>query len=288
MASTHVIEVNLGNFAEAVVAESHRRPVLVDFWAPWCGPCRALGPVLEKLADEMGGAFLLAKINSDENPDLSRRYSVRGIPAVKAFRNGNVIDEFTGALPESAVRQFLSKVLPQPGDELRVTALQALAQGREEEAESLLRQALEIAPQNDEVRLELARILLGRGDHPGAQKQIEAMSPSFQMNEPVEALRALLEFAAGIQDAPSLAELEQAIQNHTGDERAKALYQHALRLLLQGQEQAAMDDLINMVQKHRSYGDDLGRKTLLKVFLLLGKDHPLVNEYRSKLSRALY
>ncbi|MDD3759517.1 MAG: thioredoxin [Acidithiobacillus sp.] len=285
---SHVIDVNLGNFSEAVEAESFRRPVVVDFWAPWCGPCRALGPVLERLAEEMQGAFLLVKINADENPELSRQYSVRGIPAVKAFRDGKVVDEFAGALPESAVRQFLDKILPKAGDEQRKAGLEALARGDTVAAEQAFRAALKQDARNDEARLELARLLLGRGDHDAAEHELAALSPAFQVREDVEALRALLEFSAELRDAPPSAEITRRLQESSGDEQAQAMYQHALRELLQGHEQAALEQLIEMVQRHRKYRDDLARKTLLKIFLVLGKEHPLVNEYRSKLARALY
>ena len=283
-----VVEVNLGNFAEAVEKESFQRPVLVDFWASWCGPCRALGPVLERLAEEMQGAFLLAKINSDENPELSRQYSVRGIPAVKAFRDGRVVDEFTGALPESALRQFLDKILPKAGDEQRRAGMEALARGDTAAAEQAFRAALAQDARNDEARLELARLLMGRGDHSAAEAEIAALSPAFQASEGVEALRALVEFSTALRDAPASEEIARRMRESSGDEQAEAMYQHALRELLQGREQAALEQLIEMVQQHRKYGDDLARKTLLKIFLLLGKEHPLVNEYRSKLARALY
>ncbi|WP_308387522.1 tetratricopeptide repeat protein [Acidithiobacillus sp. AMEEHan] len=285
---SHVMDVNLGNFREAVEAESFRRPVVVDFWAPWCGPCRALGPVLERLAEEMQGGFLLAKINSDENPELSRQYSVRGIPAVKAFLDGKVVDEFTGALPESAIRQFLDKILPKAGDEQRKAGLEALARGDTAAAEKAFRLALEQNPRNDEAHLELARLLIARGEHDAAEAELAALSPAFSVREEVEALRALVEFASDLRDAPPSAEILRQLQESSGDEQAQAMYQHALSELLQGHEQAALDQLIEMVQRHRKYRDDLARKTLLKIFLVLGKEHPLVNEYRSKLARALY
>ncbi|WP_291511495.1 tetratricopeptide repeat protein [Acidithiobacillus sp.] len=283
-----VIDVREDNFAAAVLEESKRRPVVVDFWAPWCGPCRALGPVLEKLAEEMAGAFLLAKVNSDENPELSRSFQVRGIPAVKAFRDGKVVDEFTGALPESAVRKFLEGIVPPPGDDLRQAALAAMEAGREDEAEKLFREALTANPRNDAARLSLARLHSAQGRWEEVNADIAAMSPAFQLEDEVQALKALLEFSQAVQSAPPMAELERRLREAQGDERAQALYLHALRLLLQGQEEPAMEELLELVRDHRQYGDDLGRRTLLQIFTVLGARHPLVEKYRTRLARTLY
>src|SRR5512135_2116050 len=113
------IDVSQADFEQKVVAASYQHPVVVDFWAPWCAPCKVLKPILEKLAEEYGGKFLLAKVNSDENPEIAARFAVRGIPAVKALVDGQVVNEFTGALPESAVREWLDKIIPSPAEELR-------------------------------------------------------------------------------------------------------------------------------------------------------------------------
>ncbi len=286
--SGHVLEVNLGNFQEAVVGLSRKVLVLVDFWAPWCAPCRALGPVLEKLAAEMDGAFVLAKVNSDENAYLSRHYQVRGIPALKAFKDGKVVDEFTGALPESTIRQFIEKNLPLPGDELRAQALSAIAQGKPVEAEQLLEQAIRLSPRNDQARLALARLAIQQNRHADAQAQLDAMSPVFQLESEVEGLKALLEFTETARSAPPMSELETTITSEKGDLRAQAMYQRSLLLLLQGQEEAALDQLIEMVERHKNYQDGLARKTVLKIFALQGNQGPLVELYRTRLSRALH
>lgn len=284
----HVMDVHLGNFQESVIEISRQVPVVVDFWAPWCGPCRALGPVLEKLAEEYDGRFILAKINSDENPELSREYQVRGIPAVKAFRDGRVADEFTGALPESAVRQFIERLLPPLGDEWRREALLLLERGETAQAEALLHKALEANPGNDRARLELARMAVHGGRFADAEALVTAMSPTFRLEPEVSGVMALIGFANAIQDAPDLPALTESIATSKGDARALAMYQRAARLILRGDLEGALEQLMEMVERHRSYQDDLARKTVLQVFTLLGNQGALVDRFRTRLSRALF
>src|SRR5512143_3382233 len=142
-------DVNEANFDERVVAASHQQPVVIDFWAPWCAPCKVLKPVLEKLAAEYGGKFVLAKVNSDENPQIAARYQVRGIPAVKAMVDGKIVNEFTGALPESAVRDWLDKVIPSPAEELRREARRQAQAGDLDGALQRLTEASKLEPGNE-------------------------------------------------------------------------------------------------------------------------------------------
>src|SRR5512143_1403184 len=151
--SEHALDVGLADFNQNVLEASKQRPVVVDFWAPWCGPCKSLKPILEKLAAEYGGKFLLAKINSDENQELAARYAVRGIPSVKAFVDGEVVDEFSGALPEGEVRTFLDRLVPSPADELRQHAAAARMAGDIAGALKVLGEASKIDPAHIGVRL---------------------------------------------------------------------------------------------------------------------------------------
>jgi len=278
--SEHALDVGLADFDLHVVEESTRRPVVVDFWAPWCGPCKSLKPILEKLASEYGGAFLLAKINSDENQELATRYAVRGIPSVKAFVNGQVVDEFSGALPEGEVRAFLDRLIPSPADELRMQAADARLAGDAAAALQWLAEASKLDPQHMGVRLDAAEILLDLGEAGEARRLIQSVPDDIDPRVPQ--LKARLQFsgAAG-EDADALRARVGADGNDL-DARLKL----ANLLVAAGEHEAGMDQLLEIVRRDRGFGDDVGRKTLLSVFDLLGGGEP-VGRYRRMLARAL-
>src|SRR5215213_8776107 len=161
-ASPFIFDVSEAEFEEKVLARSHEVPVVVDFWAPWCGPCRTLGPILERLAAEAQGAFVLAKINVDNNPRLSAAYKVQGIPAVKAFRNGSMVDEFSGALPESRVRDWLKRLIPAPLDQLAEVAA-ALEAHDPQAAAARYREALALDANHPASLLGLGQLLIADG-----------------------------------------------------------------------------------------------------------------------------
>ena len=285
--SAHVLEVDRSNFDSAVIEGSESAPVLVDFWAPWCGPCRALGPILEKLAAEYEGRFTLAKINSDENPDLSARYGVRGIPNVKAFVNGDIVDEFSGALSEREVRAFLDRVVPGPAQALRDEAHAVYTQTRDaKRALDLLASASELDPANAEVGIERAAILADCERYEEARAAIDSLPPLAQMDDRVGALKAKLDLADGAAAAPSEAVLSERIAANANDLEARLQLGHAL--VARKDYRAALEHLLHIVGRDRSFCDDIARKTMLKVFELLGSDDPLVPEFRRKLASAMH
>jgi putative thioredoxin len=272
-------------FGQDVLERSKTVPVLVDFWAPWCAPCRALKPILEKLAVEYDGKFALAKLNTDENPEIASEYGVRGIPNVKAFVDGALADEFTGALPESGVRAFLEGLIPSESDKLRVAAAAALARGDAPAAESALRQALALDPANDVAHVDLAQLLVARDDYAGADAELGAV-PEEQRDERAAALAAKLALWKRGQSLPDLAALKAAVDARPDDLEARLGY--ADRLAADGRLRPALDVLIEVVRRDRGERRERARRTVLELFGLTTDQPDLVSEYRRKLAGVLY
>jgi len=280
----HSIETTPGTFARDVIEASRQVPVLVDFWAPWCGPCRALTPVLEKLAAEFAGRFMLVKLNTDEHPEIAAQYGVRGIPNVKAFVDGAPVNEFVGALPEGAVRQFLAQVLPGPSETLRLQARRALARGDFEAAESALREALALDERNEAATVDLAELLVARQDFAGAEPLIEAI-PEPLRDERVQQLAAKIAFGKKGQTLPGAAELESRVAAKPADLDARLAL--AERRVAEGSYAAALDELLEVVRRDRAEKREAARAAMVKVFSLAADRGDLVAEYRRRLAAEL-
>lgn len=267
-----VLEVNERNFQQEVIERSRSLPIVIDFWAPWCGPCRTLGPTLERLAAEAKGAWLLAKVNVDENPRLSQAFRIQSIPAVMAVAGGRVVEQFVGALPESQVRAWLKKFVPEPPGSL-LDAARELEATDPEAAIARYRLLLGEEPENAEALFALGRLLLLRGDPegPASLRQLPAGTPLFGR---AQAALPLAEFLA-------LAEAE-----HGGDLERR--FGQAARAARAGDYGAAMDELLAIVTRDRSFRDDGARKALVALFAALGDSHPLVAQYRRRLANTLF
>ena len=283
--STHSFDTTAARFEQDVLERSKTVPVLVDFWAPWCAPCRVLKPILEKLAVELEGRFALAKVNTDENPEIATRYGVRGIPNVKAFVDGELVDEFTGALPESGVRGFLEGLVPSESEKLRRAAAAALAKGDAPNAEAALREAIALDPANLDARVDFAALLLARDDYAGAEAQL-AEVPDDTRDGRAEAIAAKVALWKRGQSLPDLATLKARVDARPEDLETRLGY--ADRLAAEGQFRAALDELIEVVRRDRGEQRERARKSVLALFGLAADQPDLVGEYRRKLAGVLY
>lgn len=275
------IDVTDANFATEVLERSKSVPVVVDFWAPWCGPCRVLGPIIEKVAAENAGAVVLAKLNTDENPRTATTYRIQGIPAVKAFRNGQVAAEFTGAYPEPQVRAFFAKILPQPEEKVAGQAEDLLRAGDIAGAEASYREVLKTQPSHADAVVGLASILISRGENEAAEDLLERV-PTDRRAKVLRHAIFLGEFEAkhGTED------LEGEARANPRDPRAR--YRWGVMLAAKGQFEEALDELLESVRIDRSFADGAARKAVLAVFDILGLDSALTREYQRRLSSVLF
>jgi putative thioredoxin len=290
-----MIDVTVANFEEEVVAASMTQPVLVDFWAPWCGPCKALGPILEKLELEYGGGFKLAKINSDEEQQLAGAFGIRSIPTVVLLKNGQPVDGFMGALPEGKVREFLDKHVQaleaQPEEELPVEDPLALDPAAQLEK---LQHAVATDPSNDDARFEYVKALLLGGRVDDARRAFEPVANKAALVRRVDALARWFDAIDFQATQPAVAELDAKIAANRRDFQAR--FDRARVLLAQQQWTAAMDELLEILMRDKAWNEDLARKAYIAILELIEPpkvkvaegqippDDPTVSTYRRRLS----
>jgi len=280
-------DVGVADFQEKVIEASSLTPVLVDFWAEWCAPCRILKPALEKLAAEYGGRFVLAKVNSDQNQEIAARFGVRSIPSVKAFVNGALVEEFTGALPEAQIRAFIERLMPSPAEPLRLAALEARAKGDADVACSLLLDAVQLDPANVTAQLDLAEMYIDMKNVETARTILDAHEHQAKDLARVRALQARLNLTAAGADADPTA-LKARIEASAGDLDARLQLAHTLALA--HDYRPALEQLLELVRRDRKWQDEAARKSMLDLFTLLGADpqfDDLVREFRVQLARTL-
>ena len=275
----HVKDIDQQDFAREVVQRSEEVPVVVDFWAEWCAPCKTLGPTLEKVAEEYGGGFELVKIDVDANQELASQFGIKSIPTVIAFKDGKPAAQFQGAIPEAQIRQWVDGLLPTEEDRMVDRARDLLLDGAEDDAESILRDVLERVPDHHDGATALASLLIARGD------TAEALITLGRLPRTSEVER--LEAAARVTAAQEIdvSDIERRLADDPGDDTARLELGQALAA--RGEYEPALDRLLDVVKAGGDLRDD-ARQAMIDVFGVLGADHPLTTTYRRALANALF
>jgi len=283
--SAHVFDATQTNFEAEVIRASLQTPVLIDFWADWCAPCRQLGPVLEKLATDYAGAFRLAKVDTEAEMQLASIFGIRSLPTVVLVKEGQMIDGFMGALPESAVREFLTKHGIVPGEAEAAVEVDPYADETPFEAINRLQQEIADNPDKPELKLDLALALMQSGNAAAAEAELDALPAKYASDTKAVRLRGQLDFARALDGAPSLAELRARIERDPADLAARDLL--GVRLLIDGEADAGLDQFLQVLKLQRDWQDGQAKKRLIAAFNVLD-DEDLVGSYRRKMSAVLF
>lgn len=280
-----VIDVDASTFERDVIERSRQVPVVVDFWARWCGPCRMLGPLLDQLAHERQGAFVLAKVDIDRSPELADRYDVQSVPAVKAFRQGQVTHEFVGLQPLPQLRRWLDQVAPDATEQaaLEAARLQASDPAR---AEALYREVLAKRPRHELAAVGLAGLLIARGDDEAARDVLRPVLPGTDHRDEIERLEAVLALRALGRAAGTEADARAALAANPDD--AEARYRLGCALAAAGRYPDALEALLEAARRDKKLGQGKVREAMVQVFFALGPRDPLSDRYRSELARTIY
>ena len=284
--SPYVFDASAENFNRLVLENSHKGPVLVHFWTPKAGPCFILMPRLVKLAGEYGGKFLLVMLNTDDLPELARRFSVNSVPTVKFFWRGEVAHTIHGADPDSSFREVLDSFIAGDANRAHALGVAAWQAGNIQQARMLLANAAMAEPDNLAIPRDLAKLLWAEGEGEQALKLLDSLPPEARTEPDIARLHAHLTLAETARLAPPLSELDAHLENHPDDLAAQ--FQRAASLLAADDFAGAMEILLRIARTDRRYRHDIGRTGLLALFELLGNAHPLTRQYRQALSESLH
>jgi putative thioredoxin len=291
-AAAPVADVTTANFMAEVVDASFEQPIIVDFWAPWCGPCKQLGPILEKVVRAANGAVRMVKLNIDENPEIAQQMRIQSIPAVYAFKEGRPVDGFVGAQPESQVRQFVERLGggaggPSPIEEAMAMAREAVQTGDHASAAALYSQILQHEKENPDALAGLARALIAQGDLDKAQQVLGGAPKEIAKHAEIAAARSALELAEQAQKAMgSLGKLRQRLEQNPDDHEAR--FELATALFGAGERETAIDELLSLFKRDRNWDEQAARRQLVKFFEVMGAADPLTLSARRRLSSLMF
>lgn len=285
-ASSFQFDVTAETYSRLVLESSQQVPVLLGFWAPWCAPCKSLLPMLGRLAEEYDGQFLLAKVNIDEQQGLAVQHGVRSVPTVKLIRRGEVVDEFTGAIPEQQIRAFLEPHIERESERRLPELIAQFQAGAREEALAALQQLRAAEPENPKLLAAEVDMLMTMERYREADALLTTLPPNVEMSPEIQGLKSRLQLAMDASEAPSIAELEQMLA--AAPSNSEARYQLAVQRSTNGDYEGALEAFMELLRRDRHYGDDAARKGMLMVFDLLGGEGELVNRYRRQMFNALH
>ena len=282
----NITDVTSETFQTLVIERSHSVPVLVDFWAEWCGPCKMLMPVLKKLVDEYDGKFVIAKVNTDEQRELAKTHGIRSLPTMHVYKQGELAEEVLAAQSEATMRIILDRYIERESDRIRARAMDAYRQGQHSEALALLEDAHSDEPDNHQLALDYAELCLREAQLEKTAALLAALPRDVRDETEAMRLRALLDFAQAIKDAPPVAELEATVAREP--DNLESRYQLGAWYVLNDRFESALETFMQLLQRDRSFRDDAGRRGLLAVFDLLDNKGDLVTRYRRKLFTLLH
>jgi putative thioredoxin len=287
-----VKDVSTADFMAEVVDASFDQPVIVDFWAPWCGPCKQLGPILEKVVRAANGAVRMVKLNIDENPEIAQQMRIQSIPAVYAFKDGRPVDGFVGAVPESQIRQFVQRLGggsggPSPVEEAMAMAKEAAQSGDHGTASAIYSQVIQHDPGNADALAGLTRAMVGRGELDQARQVLDSVPEDIERNPEIAAARSALDLAEQAQKAMgSTGKLRTRVEQNPDDHEAR--FELATALFGAGQREEAVDELLTLFKRDREWNDQAARKQLVKFFEAMGPTDPLTLSARRRLSSLMF